>query len=95
MVLGKTFERENFHELVEKNFVEKTFADCLLVPPKDAMPPNFAEKAFNSKFAIHVVSHYMVCYSFLTMIVRTLVYKPPTFISRQLPYTLTVMDLLT
>ena len=29
---------------------EKTFVDCLLVPPivppKDAMPPNFAEKTF-------------------------------------------------
>ena len=39
-----------------KIFVEKTFADCSLVPPKDATPPNFTEKTFAnshkaSKFA--------------------------------------------
>ena len=34
-------------ELVKKKkFVEKTFADCSLLPPKDATPPNFAEKTF-------------------------------------------------
>ena len=34
-------------ELVEnKIFVEKTFVDFSLVPPKDATPPNFAEKHF-------------------------------------------------
>ena len=43
----------NFCELVEnKIFMEKTFAGCSLVPPKqDAMPPNFAEKTFpNSRY---------------------------------------------
>ena len=29
-------------------FIEKIFADCLLVPPKDATPPNFAEKTFSN-----------------------------------------------
>ena len=39
--------RENFRKLVEKKiFAEKTFADCLLVPPKDTMVPNFLENTF-------------------------------------------------
>ena len=47
----------NFCKLAEnKIFAEKTFTDCLLVPPKDTMPPNVTEKTFvnshkNSKFA--------------------------------------------
>ena len=44
-----------------KIFAEKTFADCSLMPQKDAMPSNFAEKAFanshqTSKFA-KIFSH--------------------------------------
>ena len=31
----ETFEGEKFCELVGKNFMEKTFADCSLVAPKD------------------------------------------------------------
>ena len=47
---------EKIRELVEKIFVENTFADWLLVLPKDATPPNFVEKTFanshkTSKFA--------------------------------------------
>lgn len=47
-------------------FAEKTFTDCSLVsPPKDATPPNFAEKAFvnsykTSKFSPLKVSCYTV-----------------------------------
>ena len=42
-----TFAGENFHELVESTiFTEKTFTDCSLVLPKDAMPLNFTEKTF-------------------------------------------------
>ena len=38
-----------FHELVEnKTFTDKTFAYCLLVPPKDATPSNFTEKTFTN-----------------------------------------------
>ena len=38
---------ENFHELVEsKIFTEKNFVDYSLVPPNNAMPPNFVEKNF-------------------------------------------------
>lgn len=42
----------NFRGLVEnKIFVEDTFVDCLLVPSKDAMPPNFVEKNFANTVA--------------------------------------------
>ena len=39
---------EIFHKLVENKmiFVEKSFMDCLLVPLKDATPPNFTMKTF-------------------------------------------------
>ena len=38
-----------FHKLVEnKIFVEKTFVDCLLVLPKHATSPNFAETTFTN-----------------------------------------------
>ena len=54
----RSFEGENFHELVEnKIFVEKTSADFLLVSvPKDTTLPYFVEKTFansnkTSKFA--------------------------------------------
>jgi len=30
-----------------ETFIEKTIAVCLLVQPKDATPPNFAEKTLN------------------------------------------------
>lgn len=44
----------NFCELVENMiFMEQTFADCLLVPPKDAMPPNFVEKTFPNSHEFH------------------------------------------
>ena len=45
---GKLPREKNLCELVKKKkkFVEKTFADCSLLPPKDATPPNFAEKTF-------------------------------------------------
>ena len=44
----KTFEGENFHELVKNMiFMEKTFCRLLaFAVPKEAMPPNFAEKTF-------------------------------------------------
>ena len=32
----------------KKIFADKTFADCPLVPPKDATPPNFTEKTFTN-----------------------------------------------
>ena len=54
----KTFTRFGRNKIfTEKTFVEKTFTDCSLVSlPKDAIPPNFAEKTFTnscktSKFA--------------------------------------------
>ena len=36
----------NFHKLVGKKVMKKTFAECLLLLPKDTMSPNFAEKTF-------------------------------------------------
>ena len=43
----------DFANLAEnKNFPEKSFADCLLVlPPKDTMLPNFANSYKTSKLA--------------------------------------------
>ena len=43
------------------NFCRKTFGKCLLVLPKDAMPPNFVEKTFTNshntlKFAFSLKS---------------------------------------
>ena len=47
ILYSSTFAGENFRELVENTiFTEKTFMDCLLVPPKDATPLNFTEKTF-------------------------------------------------
>ena len=49
--MWETFARENFCELVEnKTFVEKTFVDFSLVPPKDTTPPNFAERTFPNRY---------------------------------------------
>ena len=51
------------------DFVEKTFADCSLVLPMNATPPNFAKKLFTNshktlinlqKFSPSKVSRYMV-----------------------------------
>ena len=40
---------KTFVNWLKKNFfMEKTFADCSLVPPKDVLPPNFVEKAFEN-----------------------------------------------
>ena len=52
----------------KKLFAEKTFVDCLLVPPKYTMPPNFAKKIFTNsyktsnlqKVSPSKVSHYTV-----------------------------------
>ena len=44
---------ENFRELVKnKIFTEKTFVKCSLIPPNDAMPPNFMEKTFMNSHKI-------------------------------------------
>ena len=59
---GKLLKKKSFCKLVENTiFVEKTFTDCLLVPPKDATPPDSVEKTFaNShrtlKFTTKVLS---------------------------------------
>ena len=52
---GKLLREKPFCELeVNKTFMEKTFADCSLVssivPPKEATPPNFAEKTFVNRY---------------------------------------------
>jgi len=53
-VWREAFEGENVWELVGNTiFVEKTFADCSLVLPKDTMPPNFAEKTFANTPSSH------------------------------------------
>ena len=51
----KLSREKNFRELVEKDFCGENF--CLLLPPKDATPPNFVYKTCTnshktSKFAI-------------------------------------------
>ena len=52
---------EIFHELVENMiFTEKTFTDCLLVPPKDAMPPNVVKKTFKNS---HKASNFVKGFS--------------------------------
>ena len=46
--------------------MEKTFADCLLVlPPKDAMPPNFVEKTFANSYKTLKFSKALSLESFL------------------------------
>ena len=68
-VKWETSMGENFRKLVEnKVFMEETFADCSLVPPKDTTTPNFEEKTFQNshittkfaKFSPSKVSLYMV-----------------------------------
>ena len=63
---GKLMRKKNLRVLVEKKkIVEKTFADCSLVLPKDATCPNFAEKTFTKpqnprKFSPSKVPRYTV-----------------------------------
>ena len=53
-----TFVEENFRELVEnKIFSEKTFVDCLLVPPKDATPPVSQGHISTLSLSLAPVSH--------------------------------------
>ena len=67
---GKLLWEKTFAKWWKKNFAEKTFADYLLMPPKDATPPNFMEKNFaNShktmKF-VKVFSSKVSCYTVLS-----------------------------
>ena len=73
----------------QKLLWEKTFMDCLLMPPKDATPPNFVEKTFaqiatnSQKFSPSRVSHYTVggyCKPYILRMNVTLFVIIPNFI---------------
>ena len=60
----------------KKDFPEKTFVDCLLVPPKDGKSPNLEEKSFanshkTSKFAKFFFLESFPLYGSLIQIVAT------------------------
>ena len=45
---GKLLWEKRFAKWWKKDSPEKTFKDCLLVPPKDGKSPNFEEKSFTN-----------------------------------------------
>ena len=48
--IAGNFRGRKLLQIGEKIFTEKTFADCSLVPPKDAMPPNLAKTTFVNSY---------------------------------------------
>ena len=51
--VARNFHRRKLSRIGgNKTFVKKSFADCPLVPPNNAMPPNFAEKTFMNSHKI-------------------------------------------